>query len=348
MFFVHNRVSNIENIKVVLQNIFPNKKIIITHGQLPWVELEKRIIAFKNKKYDILLSTTVIENWIDFSNVNTIIINNAESFGLSQIHQLRWRVWRSDKKWYCHLLYKGENIKPETAKRLKTIVEYSYVWAWFELAMKDLEIRGWWDLLGFRQSGQSSQVWINLYLKIIEEKILELQNKSPLSIFPKGKEVIINKVDTKIDIDLEVFIPDDFFGSELDKINFYREVELISSIEELQYIKTDLLGSNTKTFDMVNNLFNLLELKIRAKNFFITYIKKVWINYQIDFHKNTKSKELKKLLDLDKQVKFKVISAIRLRSEVKNFANNKKFIEYMLSLFKWQNLNSKIKLKWKK
>jgi transcription-repair coupling factor (superfamily II helicase) len=176
MFFVHNRVASIDNIKTILQNIFPDKRIIITHGQLPWIELEKRIIAFKNKKYDILLSTTVIENWIDFSNVNTIIINNAEQFGLSQIHQLRWRVGRSDKKWYCHLLYKQETIKPETAKRLKMLAEYSYVWAGFELAMKDLEIRWGWDLLGFRQSGQSTSIWINLYLKIIEEKIEELQN----------------------------------------------------------------------------------------------------------------------------------------------------------------------------
>ena len=352
MFFVHNRVSSIENIKTVLKNIFPEKKIIITHGQLPWNELEKRIIDFKNKKYDILLSTTVIENWIDFSNVNTIIINNAEQFWLSQIHQLRWRVWRSDKKWYCHLLYKQENIKPETAKRLKTIVEHSYVWAWFELAMKDLEIRGWWDLLGFRQSGQSSSIWINLYLKIIEEKILELQENNPLLTYSTDKEatnnLLKNRIETKIDIDIPVFIPDNFFGSELDKINFYREIELISDLDELGEIKKDLYSNNSEIEQSTSNLFNLLELKLLSGKYLITNIKKIWINFQIDFHKNLKLEELKKFLDLDKQVKFKVISAIRLRSEVKNFANNKNFIEYMLSLFKRSNLNNKIKLKWKK
>jgi len=352
MFFVHNRVSSIENIKTVLKNIFPEKKIIITHGQLPWNELEKRIIDFKNKKYDILLSTTVIENWIDFSNVNTIIINNAEQFWLSQIHQLRWRVWRSDKKWYCHLLYKQENIKPETAKRLKTVVEHSYVWAWFELAMKDLEIRGWWDLLGFRQSGQSSSIWINLYLKIIEEKILELQENNPLLTYSTDKEatnnLLKNRIETKIDIDIPVFIPDNFFGSELDKINFYREIELISDLDELGEIKKDLYSNNSEIEQSTSNLFNLLELKLLSGKYLITNIKKIWINFQIDFHKNLKLEELKKFLDLDKQVKFKVISAIRLRSEVKNFANNKNFIEYMLSLFKRSNLNNKIKLKWKK
>ena len=353
MFFVHNRVKTIDSIKVLLQKIFPDKSIVITHGQLQWTELEKRIIAFKNKKFDILLSTTVIENWIDFSNVNTIIINNAEQFWLSQIHQLRWRVWRSDKQWYCHLLYKGENIKSESSKRLKTVVEHSYIWAGFELAMKDLEIRWGWDLLGFRQSGQSSQVWINLYLKIIEEKILEIQTKCmdkiPLSVSPQGREDYHKKnIDTKIDLDVEVFIPSDFFGSELDKINFYREIELIDDLEELESVKNDLIESNDSNIMWIKNVFDLLELKIRSKEFLIENIKKVWINYQIDFIKEISLEKLKNFLDKDKKIMFKVITWSRLRSSIKNFANNKNFIEYLLWLFKDHNLNTKIKLKWKK
>lgn len=352
MFFIHNRVSNIENIAKTLQNIFPDKKIVIAHGQLAWIELEKRIIAFKNKKFDILLSTTVIENWIDFPNVNTIIINNADNFWLSQIHQLRWRVWRSNKKWYCHLLYRQETIKSDTAKRLKTIAEYSYVWAWFELAIKDLEIRWGWDLLGFRQSGQSSSIWINLYLKIIEEKILELQ-KSPHSISSKGKEVdtkSLNKIETKIDLDLDLFIKDDFFSSELDKINFYREIELIKDLEELKEVKNSFLEiNNIDEIQGFKNLFDLLELKIIAERFKIISIKKVWINYQINFDKNINLEELKEFLDLDKELKFIVKSKNELRSLTKNFENNKNFVEYILSLLKGKTLNKKIKLKlWKK
>jgi transcription-repair coupling factor (superfamily II helicase) len=357
MFFVHNRVSSIENIKTILQKIFPKRMIVVTHGQLPWAELEKRIIAFKNKKFDILLSTTVIENWIDFSNVNTIIINNAEQFWLSQIHQLRWRVWRSEKKWYCHLLYKWENIKPVTAKRLKTIVEYSYLWAWFELAMKDLEIRWGWDLLGFRQSGQASQVWINLYLKIIEEKIIELQKASFSNSLPNDKKqewsnentsVPLESIITKIDLDIEVFIPDDFFGSELDKINFYREIELINDLEELENIKMDFINSNNTIPEPFYNLFDLLELKLRASKYLIEGIKKIWVNYQIDFDKNIGLEELKEFLNKDKEVKFKVITTNKLKASIKNFANTKNFIKYMLCLFKGYNLNTKIKLKWKK
>lgn len=356
MFFVHNRVSNIENIKTILQKIFPEKKVVVTHGQLPWIELEKRIIDFKNKKFDILLSTTVIENWIDFSNVNTIIINNAEQFWLSQIHQLRWRVWRSEKKWYCHLLYKWENIKPISSKRLKTIVEYSYLWAWFELAMKDLEIRWGWDLLGFRQSGQASQVWINLYLKIIEEKILELQQNplynNAIKENNNGVNLIPNKLwkytNTKIDIDIEIFIPDDFFGSELDKINFYREIELIDDLDELENIKMDFINSNNNIPEGLYNLFDLLELKLRAGEYLIESIKKVWINYQIKFDKDISLEKLKEFLEKDKEVKFKVITINKLRTSVKNFANNKNFIKYIISLLKGYNLNTKIKLKWKK
>jgi len=349
MFFVHNRVASIENIAKVLKNIFPKKKIIITHWQLAWTELEKRIIAFKNKQYDILLSTTVIENWIDFSNVNTIIINNAEQFWLSQIHQLRWRVWRSDRKWYCHLLYKWENIKPDTAKRLKIIVEHSYVWAWFELAMKDLEIRWGWDLLGFRQSGQSSSIWINLYLKIIEEKIIELQENKVKQVEWIKKWIIStgfkNNIETKIDLDIDIFIPDDFFWSQLDKINFYREIESINNLDELVEIKKDFIEINTNIPESTNNLFDLLELKLISKNFLITNIKKIGVNYQIDFDEKITLEKLKEFLDLDKQVYFIVNSKNRLRSPIKNFANNKIFLIYILSLLKWKKFNPKIKIK---
>lgn len=127
MFFVHNRVQTIEAYKKKLQNIFPKKKIVITHGQLPGDELEDRILAFKEKKYDILLSTTVIENGIDFSNVNTIFINECQSFGISQIHQLRGRVGRSERQGYCYLLYRKDHLDGEAAKRIQTIVDYSYL-----------------------------------------------------------------------------------------------------------------------------------------------------------------------------------------------------------------------------
>jgi transcription-repair coupling factor (superfamily II helicase) len=332
VFFVHNRVWNIENYKTILQKLVPDKKIVVAHWQMSALELEKRILAFKHKKYDILLSTTVIENWIDFPNVNTIIINQAPSFWLSQIHQLRWRVGRSDKKWYCYLLYKNEKLKDETIKRLKTIVQYSYVWAWFELALKDLEIRWWWDLLGFRQSGQSSQIGVNLFLKLVEEKIEEIKGTGT------------QKTETKIDLNLDLDIDESFFDWELDKINFYREIENISDLETLKSIKDDFVEKHQKLDKWLENLFKILKLKIKASEYKIISIKKVGINYQLDFEKNIKLEELKWFLELDKEVKFTVVNINKLRTSTKNFENEQKFLEYLHNLF-FKKINKKIKLK---
>ncbi len=332
IFFIHNKVRDINIYKNKLQEIFPSKKIIITHGQLEWTELEKRIIAFKNRKYDILLSTTVIENWVDFSNVNTIFINNCENFGISQIHQLRWRVWRSERQAYCHLLYKKENIWTEAAKRIKTIVEYSYLWAWFELAMKDLEIRGSWDILWVKQSGHASIVWINLFIKMLEDKIEKIKKT-------KDKTQVDN-IDIKIDLGLNAYLPDSFFLNESDKLNFYREIESLNKEEDLDNLIDDFKKVNDYFSEEVENLFDLLRLKIRASKFSISSIKKIWINYQIDFSKEISLEKLKEFLKLDREVNFTIINVHKLRSSTKNFANNNLFLQYLLQL-----LNSEVKKK---
>ena len=337
MFFVHNRVFNIEVYKTALQKLFPTKKIVITHGQLPWEELENRILDFKHRKYDILLSTTVIENGIDFSNVNTICINECQSFWISQLHQLRWRVGRSDRKWYCYLLYKKENLSNESAKRLQTVVNYSYLGAWFELAMKDLEIRGWWDILGVRQSGQVQEIWINLFLKMLEEKIEELK-ESPEKI-PK------DKLDTSIDLEISATIPDEFFQSESDKIHFYREIESLSSVEELELIISGFTEVNETLPDSTKNLFSILRIKILAQKYSINSIKRVGMNYQINFKESVKLHTLKDFLKLDKKISFQVIDIKRLHAPIKLFENDKKFLQYVLDMLGKKILNPKIRLK---
>jgi transcription-repair coupling factor (superfamily II helicase) len=338
--------------KDYLENIFPGKKIIVTHGQLPWDTLEKRIIEFKRKRYDILLSTTVIENWIDFPNVNTIFINDAQNFWISQIHQLRWRVWRSNKKWYCFLLFKKEKIKEDAAKRLKTIVDYSHLWAWFELAVKDLEIRWWWDILWIKQSWQSQEIWVNLFLEMLEDKIEELKTNFESNLYESGlrdKSTLspdsYKKIKCTIDLNIWAYIDDIFFSSELDKINFYREIESLNNIEDLENIIFDFKKINENIPQNTNNFFNLLKLKIKASKYKIISIKKVWINYQIDFDRNITLGELKKFLELDKEINFSVVNINRLRSSNKNFENEKKFIQYMLQLFENKIFSKKVKLK---
>lgn len=339
LFFIHNRVESIDSMARYLQDLFPKRKIIVTHWQLPWHELEDRILAFKRKEYDILLSSTVIENWIDFPNVNTIIINEAYKFGISQIHQLRWRVWRSDKEGYCYLLFKKEKISEEAAKRLTTVVEYSHLWAWFELAIRDLEIRWGWDILGLKQSGLSSEVWINVYLKLLEDKIEELRIKPPLtppyqgensnSSLDKGR---LGGVETSIDLNISAYLGDDFFESELDKLNFYREIESISDIEELENLISDFKELSGQLSEENNNLFKVLEVKIVASNYKIKSIKRTWVSYEIGFIENLKIEQLKAFLDLDKDVKFIVNWLTSLKCPCNKFLDDLDFLNYLYKI----------------
>ena len=327
IFFVHNRVANIEVYKKQIQKLFPKKKIIITHWQLPGDELEDRILAFKNKKYDILLSTTVIENGIDFSNVNTIFINECQSFGISQIHQLRGRVWRSDAQWYCYLLYRKEHLDGDAAKRIQTIVDYSYLWAGFELAMKDLEIRWGGDILWVRQSGQSKEIWVSLFLKMLEEKIEDLKN-SEGAVKKKRQQ-------TQIDLMMSTNIPDSFFLTETDKLQFYRELELIENFDDLEYLKQNLyenVQELEKIPKSIENLFLLLECQILAQKYKILSIKKIGQNYQIDFEWGITLEEIKAFLFLDKEVQFQVVELSKLRSPTKGFENDEKFIKYVVAM----------------
>jgi transcription-repair coupling factor (superfamily II helicase) len=341
-------VDTIEAMWRFLEDLFPGKKVAIAHGQLSGDKLEERIIDFKRKKYDILLATTVVENWIDFSNVNTIFINEAQNFWISQIHQLRWRVWRSDRKWYCYLLFKKDKIKEDAAKRLKTIVDYSHLWAWFELAIKDLEIRWWWDILGIRQSGQWHDIWVNLFLEMLEDKVEELKSKIDIEVPVPWKSKSWKHVPVPIvELNLWAYIDNSYFSSELDKINFYREIESLNTLEDLENIISDFKEINSDIPKETINFFNLLKLKLKASNYKILSIKRVWVNYQIDFDKDIKLEELKDFLKLDKEVKFTVINLNRLRTATKNFANEEKFLEYLLQIFDWK-IKPKIKLKLKK
>lgn len=348
VFFVHNRVANIEVIKKKLEWLFPKKKVIITHWQLAGEELENRIIDFKEKKYDILLSTTVIENGIDFSNVNTIFINECQSFGISQIHQLRWRVWRSDSQGYCYLLYRKNNMWDEAAKRIQTIVDYSYLWAGFELAMKDLEIRWWWDILGIKQSGQSKEIGVTLFLKMLEDKITELKEERELNTHI-SKDSLHNKKrkhkPCQIELMIETKIADSYFLNEVDKIHFYRELELVEGIQELEEIWWNFFGNPKNIPHESMNLLALLKAQKLAKEFGVSKVKKIWNYYNLDFHPDIHIDELKKLLLQDKEIIFTVVSGTKLRANAKEFANDEIFLQYLLRIFEGKIGNPKIKLK---
>lgn len=344
VFFIHNRVETISWVQSYLEKLLPWKKVVVAHGKLPWDSLEKRILEFKRKEYDILLATTVVENGIDFRDVNTIFISNSNNFWISQIHQLRWRVGRWLNKWYCYLLFNKDKIKEDAAKRLKTIVDYSHLWAGFELAIKDLEIRWWWDILGIKQSWTSIDVWVSLFLEMLEDKIEKMKKEQ--NLLQEGDEEI-KRINTSIDLDIESYIPDEFFSSELDKINFYREIESIRSLEDLSSLISDFNEINEKIPKSVNNLFDLIKLKIISFKYNISKIKKIWINYQIDFSDDSTLEDIRRFLDLDKNLNFVVITPKRLRSSIKNFESEEIFLEYLLLIFE-NKIKPKIKIKRKK
>lgn len=343
LFFIHNRVSTIDSMWKLLQEIFPEKKVIITHGQLAGHELEDRILAFKRKEYDILLSSTVIENWIDFPNVNTIIINDAYKFGISQLHQLRWRVWRSDKVWYCYLLFKKEKLKDDAIKRLQTMVEYSHLWAWFELAIRDLEIRWWWDILWLRQSWTATEIWINVFLKMLEEKIQELKSAKDLQDWVKNEN--IKKIDTTIDLNIWAYLDDVFFDSELDKINFYREIESINDENELNDLIDDFIEINWELSQENKNLFDILKLRIISSKYKIKSIKRSWVSFEINFSSDLNVDELRKFLDLDYDSIFILNDLTKIKTPARNFKNDKEFLDYLLKIME----KKKIKIaNWRK
>lgn len=339
LFFVHNRVDNIDSYKTYLESLFPWKKVVITHGQLQWYQLEDRILAFKNKEYDILLTTTVIENGVDFTNANTIIINDAYKFGLAQIHQLRWRVGRNDKQWYCYLLYSRDKIAEDWAKRLKTLVDFSYLGAGFEIAMKDLEIRWGWDILWVKQSGHSKYIWVSAFLDLLEDKVANLKEKS----WEQVDKII--KIDTSVDLNISAFIPENFFSSDLDKMNFYREIESITTIDELNEVIAWFKEVNPEFTPETENFFNLLKIKLSSYLYKVSTIKRVWINYQIDFKSWTPLEDVRTFLDLDKRVKFLVTTPERLRAEVKLFDSDLDFVDYMLTIFNHKKPANKIKVR---
>ncbi len=330
VFFIHNRVETITALQSYLEKLLPWKSIVVAHGQLPWDTLEKRIIEFKRKQYDILLATTVVENGIDFRDVNTIFINEANNFWISQIHQLRWRVGRWLNKWYCYLLFKKDTIKEDAAKRLKTIVDYSHLWAWFELAVKDLEIRWWWDILWIRQSWSSNEIGISLFLEMLEDKIEEL--KISRNIISE-EEVSLKRVDTIIDLNIEAYISDNYFSSELDKLNFYREIESIRDLNDLENLIDDFKDVSWDFDKATKNLFDIIRLKLQANKFKIKSIKKLWINYQIDFFSEINLDDIKKFLSLDTKLNFSYVDTTKLRSNIKNFANEENLLEYLLFIF---------------
>ncbi|MFT3932864.1 MAG: transcription-repair coupling factor [Chitinophagaceae bacterium] len=236
VFFIHNRVHGLAEMAGLIQGLCPDLSIGYAHGQLEGHELEQRILDFIEQKYDVLICTNIVESGVDIPNVNTIIINNAHQFGLSDLHQLRGRVGRSNKKAFCYLLAPPMSTLPsDSRKRLQTLEQHSELGSGFQIAMRDLDIRGAGNLLGGEQSGFMAEIGFEMYQKILDEAIRELKRTSFREVFKEEIQKQEDFVqDCTIDTDLEILIPDNYVESISERLSLYTRLDNCDTEAELQ------------------------------------------------------------------------------------------------------------------
>ena len=266
VFFVHNRVETIQAVKETLSQIVPEAKIAVGHGQLPERQLERVMLDFMHRKYDILLATMIIENGLDIPNVNTIIINRADKFGLSQLYQLRGRVGRSDEQAYAYLVVPPIEKLSETArKRLRAIQDFTELGSGYKVALRDLEIRGAGNLLGKEQSGFVQSVGFDMYCKLLEESVKELQSGGEAAPLPQENK---SYVDPKIDVDFDLLIPEEYIPTELERITIYHRLVNFSDLEQVNRLREELKDRFGTFPEEVERFLQTIELKILSSRMY--------------------------------------------------------------------------------
>jgi transcription-repair coupling factor (superfamily II helicase) len=257
VFFIHNRIQGLAEMSAMIQGLCPDLSIGFAHGQMEGHELEERIMDFIDKKYDVLVCTNIVESGVDIPNVNTIIVNNAHQFGLSDLHQLRGRVGRSNKKAFCYLLAPPISTLPtDSRKRLQTLEQHSELGSGFQIAMRDLDIRGSGNMLGGEQSGFMAEIGFEMYQKILDEAIRELKRTQFKELF---KEEISRQddfvQDCTIDTDLEILIPDDYVESIAERLSLYSRLDNCETEEELVAMEQEMVDRFGPLPPQVQELF---------------------------------------------------------------------------------------------
>jgi transcription-repair coupling factor (superfamily II helicase) len=260
-------VQSILEVAGMLQRLLPDIKVAIGHGQMDGHKLEKIMLDFIDGEYDVLLATTIIENGLDIPNANTIIINEAHTYGLSDLHQLRGRVGRSNKKSFCYLIAPPLTVLTDEArKRLKAIEEFSEIGSGFNIAMRDLDIRGAGDILGGEQSGFISEIGFDMYHKILDEAITELKENDFRELYYKEDEEIEFVKECTIETDLELMIPDEYIINITERLSLYKELDNLETDEELTAFKTRLVDRFGEIPEPTVELINTIKLRRIAKH----------------------------------------------------------------------------------
>lgn len=266
VFFIHNRVKGLAEMKGFIQGLCPDLSIAYAHGQMDGDQLEDTILDFMDKKYDVLVCTNIVESGVDIPNVNTIIINNAHQFGLSDLHQLRGRVGRSNKKAFCYLLAPPmSTLPPDSRKRLSTLEQYSDLGSGFQIAMRDLDIRGAGNMLGGEQSGFIAEIGFEMYQKILDEAIKELKRNEFKDLFKEEIQQQDDFVkDCTIDTDLEILIPDSYVESITERLSLYSRLDHCETENELQGFHQELEDRFGPVPASVEDLFTTIRCRETA------------------------------------------------------------------------------------
>lgn len=272
VYFVNDRISNLQEIANLIHKYVPDCRIAIGHGQIKPEELEKILVGFMNYDYDVLLSTTIIENGIDISNANTIIINDAHRFGLSDLHQMRGRVGRSNRKAFCYLLAPPKSVlTSEARRRLEALETFSDLGSGFNLAMQDLDIRGAGNLLGGEQSGFMEDLGYETYQKILNQAVTELKNDEFQDVYAQqmaeGKNITGDEFveDCAIESDLEMYFPDNYVPGSSERMLLYRELDSINDDDELALYRKRLIDRFGETPKEGEELMQVVTLRRLGK-----------------------------------------------------------------------------------
>jgi len=262
VFFIHNRIENIREVAGMVQRLVPDAKIGIGHGRLEGKKLEQLMLGFMNGEFDVLVSTTIVESGLDVPNANTIFINNANNFGLSDLHQMRGRVGRSNKKAFCYFITPEYSAMTNDArKRITALEQFTELGSGFNIAMKDLEIRGAGDLLGGEQSGFINEIGFDNYQKILNEAIEELKENEFKDLYQDTNDAKEYVKDITIDTDFELLFPDDYINNITERLNLYTKLNAIKTEEELLKFESDLIDRFGELPIQVVDLLNSVRIK---------------------------------------------------------------------------------------
>ena len=264
VFFIHNRIENIKEVAGMIQRLVPDAKIKTGHGQMEGKKLETLMLDFMNGEFDVLVSTTIVESGLDVTNANTIFINNANNFGLSDLHQMRGRVGRSNKKAFCYFITPPYDVMTSDAKkRIQALEQFTELGSGFNIAMKDLEIRGAGDILGGEQSGFINEIGFDAYQKILAEAIEELKDNEFKELYEEveGHKQKVFLKETQLDTDFELLFPDDYINNVTERLNLYTVLNQVKDEEALAKYETELVDRFGELPTEADDLLNSVRIK---------------------------------------------------------------------------------------